>query len=105
VRFVEHGAAGTAEPLAFLLRPGNARSNTVVDDKTVIAVALAQLPDGHARGKKVLVRIDGAGGTHEGLVWLTRRRLSYSVGFSLPGDLASIQAKQRPRRYVTPLPH
>jgi hypothetical protein len=39
----------------------------------------------------VLVRIDGAGGTHELLAWLTRRRLSYSVGFSLPGDLAGIQ--------------
>jgi hypothetical protein len=35
----------------------------------------------------VLIRIDGAGGTHELLAWLTRRRLSYSVGFSLPGDL------------------
>jgi hypothetical protein len=41
----------------------------------------------------VLVRVDGAGGTHELIAWLTRRRLSYSVGFSLPGDLASIQAK------------
>jgi len=41
----------------------------------------------------VLIRIDGAGGTHELLDWLTRRRLSYSVGFSLPGDAASIQAK------------
>ena len=89
--FVDHGAEGTGEPLAFLLRAGNAGSNTVVDHKTVIAAALAQLPGGHARAKKVLVRIDGAGGTHELLAWLTRRRLSYSVGFSLPGDLASIQ--------------
>ncbi len=39
------------------------------------------------------MRVDGAGGTHELLAWLTRKRLSYSVGFSLPGDLASIQAK------------
>jgi hypothetical protein len=91
--FVDHGAEGTGEPLAFLLRAGNAGSNTVADHKTVIRAALAQLPGGHPRGKKVLVRIDGAGGTHELLAWLTRRRLSYSVGFSLPGDLASIQAK------------
>ena len=83
--------AGTGEPLAFLLRAGNAGSNTVVDHQAVIRAALAQLPGGHARGKKVLVRIDGAGGTHELLAWLTRRRLSYSVGFALPGDLASIQ--------------
>jgi hypothetical protein len=91
--FCDHGAEGTGEPLAFLLRPGNAGSNTVVDHITVLRDALAQLPGGHTRGKKVLVRVDGAGGTHELLAWLTRRRLSYSVGFSLPGDLASIQAK------------
>jgi hypothetical protein len=91
--FVDHGPEGTGEPLSFLLRAGNAGSNTVIDHKTVIRAALAQLPGGHARGKKVLVRIDGAGGTHELLAWLTRRRLSYSVGFSLPGDLPSIQAK------------
>jgi Transposase DDE domain group 1 len=91
--FLDHGAAGTGEPLAFLLRAGNAGSNTVVDHKQVIRDALAQLPGGHRRGKKVLVRIDGAGGTHELLAWLTRRRLSYSVGFSLPGDLTSIQQK------------
>src|ERR687890_305980 len=89
--FVDHGPAGTGEPLAFGLRAGNAGSNTVADHKAVIRAALAQLPGGHPRGKKVLVRIDGAGGTHELLAWLTRRRLSYSVGFSLPGDLASIQ--------------
>jgi hypothetical protein len=89
--FLDHGPAGTGEPLAFLLRAGNAGSHTVADHQAVIGAALAQLPGGHARGKKVLVRIDGAGGTHELLAWLTRRRLSYSVGFSLPGDLASIQ--------------
>jgi DDE family transposase len=89
--FLDHGQDETGEPLAFLLRAGNAGSNTVADHKTVIGAALAQLPGGHARGKKVLIRIDGAGGTHELLAWLTRRRLSYSVGFSLPGDLASIQ--------------
>jgi hypothetical protein len=38
----------------------------------------------------VLSRIDG-GGTHKLLAWLHRRRLSYSVGFSLPGDLHSIR--------------
>ena len=91
--FVDHGAEGTGEPLAFLLRKGNAGSNTVTDHLTVLKAALAQLPGGHTRGKKVLVRIDGAGGTHELLAWLTRRRLSYSVGFTLPGDLAAIQAK------------
>jgi Transposase DDE domain group 1 len=91
--FVDHGPDGTGEPLAVLLRKGNAGSNTVTDHKTVIRAALAQLPGGRRRGKNVLIRVDGAGGTHELLDWLTRRRLAYSVGFSLPGDLASIQKK------------
>jgi hypothetical protein len=91
--FVDHGQDGTGEPLAFVLRKGNAGSNTVADHLTVLKAALAQLPGGHTRGRKVLVRVDGAGGTHELLAWLTRRRLAYSVGFSLPGDLATIQAK------------
>jgi hypothetical protein len=91
--FLDHGQDGTGEPLAFLLRAGNAGSNTVADHKTVIGAALAQFPGGHTRGKKVLIRIDGAGGTHELLAWLTRRRLAYSVGFSLPGDLVSIQQR------------
>ncbi|HVI35792.1 MAG TPA: IS1380 family transposase, partial [Gaiellales bacterium] len=94
--FVDHGQDGTGEPLAFLLRAGNAGSNTVVDHIAVLRAALAQLPgyqQGRRPGKNVLIRMDGAGGTHELLDWLTRRRLSYSVGFSLPGDAASIQAK------------
>ena len=91
--FLDHGPDGTGEPLAFLLRKGNAGSNTVVDHKTVIRAALAQLPGGRRRGKNILVRVDGAGGTHELLNWLTRRRLSYSVGFTLPGDLDTIRAK------------
>jgi Transposase DDE domain group 1 len=89
--FVDHGPDGTGEPLAFGLRAGNAGSNTVIDHIAVLRAALAQLPGGRRPGKNVLIRIDGAGGTHELLAWLTRRRLSYSVGFSLPGDLASIQ--------------
>jgi hypothetical protein len=91
--FLDHGPEGTGEPLAILLRRGNAGSNTVTDHLAVLRDALAQLPgSGRRPGKNVLVRIDGAGGTHELIAWLTRRRLSYSVGFSLPGDLAAIQA-------------
>jgi Transposase DDE domain group 1 len=92
--FVDHGREGTGEPLSVLLRRGNAGSNTVDDHITVLRAALAQLPDhGRRPGKNVLVRVDGAGGTHGLIDWLTRRRLAYSVGFSLPGDLAAIQKK------------
>ncbi|MEZ3162267.1 IS1380 family transposase, partial [Microbacterium sp. BWT-B31] len=83
--FVDHGAAGTGETLAIRLRPGNAGSNTAADHITVTRAALAQLPGGKTRpGKGVLIRADSAGGTHEFLHWLTGRRLSYSVGFTLP---------------------
>ncbi len=85
--FVDHGAAGTGEPLAVKLRAGNAGSNTVVDHMEVTRQALAQLPGhrpGIRPGRKVLVRADGAGGTHGFLDWLTGQRLSYSVGLNLP---------------------
>jgi hypothetical protein len=88
--FVDHGPAGTGEPLAALLRPGNAGSNTAADHLTVIRAALRQLPDhqaGHRPGRKVLVRVDGAGATHELLDWLVGQRLSYSVGFGLTQQL------------------
>jgi hypothetical protein len=86
--FVDHGQAGTGEPLSVLLRRGNAGSNTAADHITVIRSALKQLPAdnqaGHRSGRSVLVRIDGAGSTHELLDWLTARKLSYSIGFGLP---------------------
>ena len=91
--FVDHGLEGTGEPLVFGLRAGNAGSSTVVDHIAVLRAALPQLPGKRRPGKNVLIRVDGAGGTHGLIDWLTRRRLAYSVGFSLPGDLTSIQKR------------
>jgi hypothetical protein len=85
--FVDHGALGTGEPLQIALRPGNAGSNTAADHIAVVKAALQQLPGhqaGTRPGRKVLVRVDGAGSTHAFLDWLTSQRLSYSVGFGLP---------------------
>lgn len=93
--FVDHGAEGTGEPLAVLLRPGNAGSNTAADHITVIRDALRQLPDyrpGTRPGRKVLIRADSAGGTHELLNWLVGQRLSYSVGFTLPDTITELLA-------------
>jgi hypothetical protein len=90
--FVDHGPDGTGEPLAILLRPGNAGSNTATDHIAVIRQALAQLP-GQRHGRKVLVRTDGAGGTKALIEWLTGRRLSYSVGFTLPANTPDLLAK------------
>lgn len=65
--FADHGPAGTGEPLAMLLRPDNAGSNTAADHKRVLIDALAQLPGdpSYRVGRKVLVRADAGGGTHK----------------------------------------
>jgi hypothetical protein len=78
--FADHGPGGSGEPLAIVLRPGNAGSNTAADHIEATRLALAQLPAGPR--KRVLIRADSGGGTHEFLDWLTRpsRRLQYSVG-------------------------
>ncbi|MFI5784058.1 IS1380 family transposase [Nocardia sp. NPDC051570] len=83
--FVDHGTEGTGEPLVMMLRPGNAGANTAVDHKQVLAQALDQLPwrPGYRVGRKVLIRTDSGGGTHEFVAYLHKRRLQYSVGFGL----------------------
>src|SRR5690242_9200398 len=53
--FVDHGPGGTGEPVAALLRPGNAGSNTAVDHITATRLALAQLPGKYRRGRRTLV--------------------------------------------------
>lgn len=91
--FADHGAEGTGEPLAIHLRAGNAGSNTAADHITVTKAALRQLPGhqpGTRPGRKVLIRTDGAGATHAFLEWLSGKRLSYSVGFTLAGDVETV---------------
>ena len=90
--WVDHGEDGTGEPLSMLLRKGNAGSNTAADHIAVTKDALSQLPfhrRGGRIGKKVLIRTDGGGGTHEYLKWLSGQGLSYSVGFTLTDDMAA----------------
>src|SRR6266853_756161 len=55
--------ANTAESLAMLLRPGNAGSNTVADHLAVLTAALRQIP--RRMRSQLLVRVDGAGASHE----------------------------------------
>ena len=61
------------ECLDMLLRPGNAGSNTFTDHKEVLGAALKQVPAAFRR--KVLVRIDGAGASHD----LVRHLLTLST--------------------------
>src|SRR5690348_10519794 len=60
--------ASTREPLHMLLRPGNAGSNTFTDHKEVLTAALRQVPAAFRR--QVLVRVDGAGASHERIAHL-----------------------------------
>ena len=91
--WADHGDGGNGEPLAIVLRPGNAGSNTAADHIEAARLAVAQLP-GHLR-RKVLVRADSGGGTHEFLQWLTARsrRLHYSVGMTITEDIQAAVLK------------
>ena len=91
--WADHGQGGNGEPLAIVLRPGNAGSNTAADHIGAARLALAQLP-GHLR-RKVLFRADSGGGTHEFLDWVTApsRRLHYSVGMVITEEMQAAVLK------------
>jgi len=72
----------TGEGLAGILRAGNAGSNTAADHTTVIDLALEQL-DPEALEGEILIRIDGAGASHEVTQYCRDARLGFSVGFDL----------------------
>lgn len=83
--FVDRGSGGSGEPVAGLLRPGSAGSNTAADHITTAGLALAQPPKKYRRGSRTLIRTDSGGGTHEFVAWLAQRGrwLSYSVGMTI----------------------
>jgi Transposase DDE domain group 1 len=99
--FADHGAEGSGEPLAVVLRAGNAGSNTAADHIEATKLALAQLPK--AMRRRVLIRADSGGGTHDFLNWLARpgRRLQYSVGFTMTDEVQNAAGKV-PARAWTP---
>jgi hypothetical protein len=85
--WADHGADGNGEPLAIVLRAGNAGSNTAADHIEAARLAVAQLP--RRLRRKVLIRADSGGGTHDFLKWLTARsrRLHYSIGMTITEDV------------------
>src|SRR5215472_13952582 len=105
--FADHGPDGSGEPLAIMLRPGNAGSKTAGDHIEATRLALAQLPAPLRR--RVLIRADCGGGTHEFLAWLASpgRRLAYSVGMTITDDIAEAilpPPAATPRRHLAPGP-
>jgi hypothetical protein len=85
--FADYGTGAGGEPLAIVLRPGNAGSNTAAEHVEVARLALAQLP--RRLRRRVLIRTDSGGGTHEFLNWLASpgHRLHYSIGMTITDDM------------------
>ena len=79
----------TGEPLAGMLRPGSAGSNTAADHVRLLDQAIAALPPGNRR--KLMITCDGAGASHDlvtRLDQLASRRgcqVTWSVGWELGG--------------------
>ena len=100
----------TGELLAATLRPGNAGSNTAADHTGVLSEAIAHIPAPHR--KSLLIRVDGAGYSHELLDWITQlntakthgrrgRSVQYSVGFAVTETIREAITRV-PKRAWTP---
>src|SRR4029077_4589837 len=71
---------------AMLLRPGNAGSNTFADHLTVLTAAIRQIPS--RMRSRLLVRVDGAGASHELISHLLslssrRRTVLFTSGWAI----------------------
>jgi hypothetical protein len=73
----------TREALGSLLRPGNAGSNTAEDHKTVIDLALQQIPQQYIESIEILIRADSAGATHGLVDYCREGEMRFSVGYEL----------------------
>jgi hypothetical protein len=77
----------TGEPLAGMLRPGSAGSNTAADHLVVLDAAITALPPGFRR--RLMVTCDGAGASHDLIARLDKLaarpgyQVIYSVGWEL----------------------
>jgi Transposase DDE domain group 1 len=77
----------TGEPLAWMLRPGSAGSNTAADHLRLLREAIEALPP--ALRRNIMITCDGAGASHELVKELDRLagrhgyQVTYSVGWAL----------------------
>ncbi len=89
----------TGEPLAAMLRSGNAGSGTATDHLEVLDAALVQLPvDPHT--KEVIVRTDSAALSHEFLEGCRERSCRFVVGHALSADIAQVVVKVPDQRWI-----
>jgi hypothetical protein len=74
--------AETGEPLAAVLRPGNAGANTAADHFEVLQLALEQLPEADL-GREILARADIGGRTHAFTSDCRDAGIRFSVGYEV----------------------
>ena len=89
----------TGEPLAGLLRPGNAGSGTAADHIVVLDAALAQLPV-DPRTREVIVRTDSAALSHAFLTACRERAVRFVVGHALTAEVARIVVQAPESRWI-----
>ena len=88
----------TSEPLAAMVRPGNAGSNNTDDHLELLDQALAGLPGEYRHGHDIgdtagmvihpiLVRADSAGATHGFVRGLVEGNCDYSIGHRVTGNI------------------
>jgi len=91
--FLDRADISWGEALAGILRAGNAGSNTAADHVSVLAMAIANLPE-HARPAKgdpatpcYVVRTDSAGATHDFADSCVENGCGFSFGFPVTEDI------------------
>jgi hypothetical protein len=88
----------TAEPLAAMLRPGNAGSNDASHHLELLDRALSVLPPDYRAGHDVgddpsevvhpiLVRADSAGATHDFVAGIVEANCDFSIGFTISSSV------------------
>lgn len=91
--FVDHGPGLGGEPLALLMRPGNAGANSADDHITLIGAAYRALPGSQRGGNidhRILVRTDGAKGTKKVATYLHSRSFAYSLGIRVNDKIGTL---------------
>ena len=91
--------AETGEPLAAVLRPGNAGSNTAEDHFQVLRLALAQLP-AQDLGREMLVRTDVGGCTHAFAADCRDAGIRFSIGHPVDEPIRDADPRGPRRQWI-----
>ncbi len=89
----------TGEPLAGLLRPGNAGSGTATDYIEVLDASLTQLPISPTE-HEIIARSDSAGASHHFLNACRERQVRFCVGHALTETMAQAVTSVAERQWI-----